>query len=127
MKLAGQTLADLRRYRNTRLYRPLARTLRVYNRSIVEGLHERGFTDFSPAFPQILSNLDTQGTRVGVLATRAGMTRQGAGQLLVEIERAGYVERKPAPDDARATVVHFTPRGRRLLATIFELVDEIEA
>ena len=43
-----------------------------------------------------------------------------------EIERCGYVERRPAPDDARATVVHFTPRGRRLLATVFSLVEEQE-
>jgi aspartate kinase len=54
----------LRQYRNTRLYRPLARTLRVYNRRLVEGLHARGFTDFSPGFPPLLSNLDVEGTRI---------------------------------------------------------------
>ena len=63
---------------------------------------------------------------VGVLAARAGVTRQAAGQLIAEIERCGYVERRAAKDDARATVVRFTPRGRRLLATVFELVEEIE-
>lgn len=118
--------ARLRQYRNTRLYRPLARILRVYNRRIVEGLHARGFTDFSPAFPALLSNLDVEGTRIGVLARRAGVTRQGAGQLLREIERCGYVDRQAASDDARATIVRFTARGRRLLTAVFDLVDEIE-
>jgi DNA-binding MarR family transcriptional regulator len=118
---------ELRRYRNSKLYRPLARTLRVYNRRMVDELHARGFPDFSPAFPQLLSNLDTEGTRIGVLAARAGVTRQAAGQLVDEIERCGYVRRRPAVDDARATVVSFTPRGRRLLATIFALVEEIES
>jgi DNA-binding MarR family transcriptional regulator len=117
----------LREYRNSRLYRPLARILRVYNRRLVDGLHARGFRDFSPAFPPLLSNLDVEGTRIGILATRAGVTRQGAGQLLREIERCGYVERRAAADDARATVVRFTARGRRLLATVFDLVDEIES
>lgn len=117
----------LRDYRNSRLYRPLARTLRVYNRRIVGGLHARGFTDFSPAFPPLLSNLDVEGTRIGVLARRAGVTRQAAGQLLREIEKCGYVDRRQAVDDTRATVVRFTPRGRRLLAAVFELVMEIEA
>ncbi len=116
-----------RHYRNTRLYRPLARILRVYNRRLVEGLHARGFMDFSPSFPQLLSNLDVEGTRIGLLAQRAGVTRQAAGQLLREIERCGYVDRRAAPDDARATVVRFTARGRRLLATVFDLVDEIES
>ena len=118
--------AKLREYRNTRLYRPLARTLRVYNRRMVDGLHARGFTDFSPGFPSLLSNLDVEGTRIGVLAKRAGVTRQAAGQLLREIETCGYVERRRAADDARATVVRFTGRGRRLLAAVFELVEEIE-
>jgi DNA-binding MarR family transcriptional regulator len=123
-------LADsvrLRQYRNTRLYRPLSRILRVYNRRLVEGLHARGFTDFSPGFPPLLSNLDVEGTRIGVLASRAGVTRQAAGQLLREIEKCDYIERRAAADDARATVVRFTARGRRLLATVFELVDQIEA
>jgi DNA-binding MarR family transcriptional regulator len=120
-------LDQLRRMRNTKLYRPLARTLRVYNRRLVSALHARGFDDFAPSFPQILSNLDTEGTRVGVLATRAGVSRQAAGQLLAEIERCGYVDRKPAHDDARAIVIQFTARGRRLLDTIFALVEEEEA
>src|SRR4029078_8072605 len=93
----GATLDELRRYRNSRLYRSLTRTLRVYNRWLVARLHERGFEEFSPACPQILSNLDTEGTRVGVLAARAGVTRQAAGQLLREIERCGYVDRQAHP------------------------------
>ena len=116
----------LRRHRNTKLYRSLTRTLRVYNRLLVTGLRERGFTDFSPAFPALLSNLDMDGTRIGVLAMRAGVSRQAAGQLLREIERCGYAERRTAADDARATTVHFTPRGRRMLATVLALVEEIE-
>jgi DNA-binding MarR family transcriptional regulator len=119
-------LKALRHYRNSRLYRSLTRTLRVYNRLLLERLHARGFTDFAPSFPTLLSNLDTRGTRIGVLAMRGGVTRQAAGQLLKEIERCGYVELRTARDDARATTVHFTARGRRLLATVFELVEEIE-
>ncbi|MEO8180923.1 MAG: MarR family transcriptional regulator [Deltaproteobacteria bacterium] len=122
----GNRSTELREYRNTRLYRSLARILREYNRRLVVELRARGFADFSPAFPQILSNLDTEGTRIGVLAQRAGVTRQAAGKLLIEIERAGYVERLPDAEDARATLVLFTPRGRRLLGTVIELVEAIE-
>jgi DNA-binding MarR family transcriptional regulator len=118
---------DVRRYRNSKMYRALTRTLRVYNKRLVTALHEQGFEDFSPAFPQILSNLDTEGTRINVLAVRAGVTRQAAGQLVAEIERCGYVERHDAPEDARATVVRFTARGRKLLATVLALVEKEEA
>ena len=123
MRRIPNDIRALRQYRNSRLYRSLTRTLRVYNRLLLERLHDRGFTDFAPSFPALLSNLDTRGTRIGVLAMRGGVSRQAAGQLLREIARCGYVELRAARDDARATTVHFTARGRRLLATVFELVD----
>jgi DNA-binding MarR family transcriptional regulator len=126
MKPLAKDIVALRQYRNSRLYRSLTRTLRVYNRLLLERLHARGFTDFAQSFPALLSNLDTKGSRIGVLAMRAGVSRQAAGQLLKEIERCGYVRLRTARDDARATTVHFTARGRRLLATVFELVEEIE-
>jgi DNA-binding MarR family transcriptional regulator len=89
-------------------------------------LRAAGFEDFSPAFPSLLSNLDTEGTRIGILAARAGVTRQAAGQLLREIQGCGYVEMRSIPHDARATLVRFTSRGRKLLSTVLELVEEIE-
>jgi len=119
--------ARLRQLRNTKLYRSLMRTFRVYNRRLVEQLKARGFSDFSPAFPQILSNLDTEGTRIGVLAARAGVTRQAAGQLVTEIERCGYVRREASAADGRATLVRFTVRGKRLLVSVLELIEQIES
>lgn len=127
MSLQSKRAKGLRKSPNTKLYRSLTRTLRVYNRRLVERLQARGFDDFSPAFPSLLSNLDADGTRIGILAGRAGVTRQAAGQLLREIERCGYVKRWDSPTDARATVIAFTPRGKRLLATVLELVEQIEA
>jgi DNA-binding MarR family transcriptional regulator len=126
MAMAAASAQQIRAHRNSRLYRSLTRTLREYNRRLIAGLHRRGFTDFQPSFPPLLSNLDTEGTRIGVLAMRAGVTRQAAGQLLKAIEACGYVETRDVPHDGRATTVHFTQRGRRLLATVFELVEEIE-
>ena len=95
-----------------------------------EPTHREAYTRLRKAQvenPQILSNLDLQGTRIGILAERGGVTRQAAGQLVNEIERCGYVQRKQAPEDARATVVQFTPKGRRLIAAILELAAETEA
>jgi hypothetical protein len=71
--------------------------------------------------PRSMKRTSARSSVANVLAMR-----QAAGQLLKEIERCGYVELRTARDDARATTVHFTARGRRLLATVFELVEEIE-
>lgn len=126
MKTRTLATTELRHYRNSRLYRSLTRTLRAYNRRLVAAVQERGFPEFSPAFPQLLSNLDTEGTTIGVLAARAGITRQAAGQLAAQIERCGYIERVPSPRDARATIVRFTALGRSLLACVLDVVEEIE-
>jgi DNA-binding MarR family transcriptional regulator len=117
---------ELRAYRNRKLYRSLVRITRVYNRFLIDGLRARGFADFSPAYPALLANLDTEGTRIGVLAMRAGVTRQAAGQLLAEIEATGYATTSPDPDDGRATIAMFTPKGRRMLANVADLVEEFE-
>ena len=116
----------LRAYRNSRLYRSFGRILRVYNRRLVGELHARGFDDFTPAFPALLSNLDTEGSHIGALAVRAGVTRQAASQMLREIERCGYAELEDSPHDTRARRVRFTSRGRKLLDTVLELVDRID-
>jgi DNA-binding MarR family transcriptional regulator len=117
--------AELRAYRNSRLYRSLIRVLRVYNRFLVEEVQARGF-ELQPSFPSLLANLDLEGSRIGVLAMRAGVTRQAAGQLLVEIEAAGFVSLTPDPDDGRATLVQFTPKGRKLFAAVIQVVEEFD-
>jgi DNA-binding MarR family transcriptional regulator len=45
-----------------------------------------------------------------VLLTRSGVTR-----LVQGLERAGLVERIPAPDDRRGSLVHITAAGRDVL------------
>jgi DNA-binding MarR family transcriptional regulator len=122
-----KTSDRVRRFRNESLYRSLTRTLRVYDKRMLDGIRAQGFADFSSAFPQILSNLDLGGTRIGVLASRAGVTRQAVGQLVDDIERCGYVQRKPSQEDARATLVVLTKKGQRLMDTILGLARDVEA
>ncbi|MGW7684409.1 MarR family winged helix-turn-helix transcriptional regulator [Kribbella sp. NPDC054772] len=50
------------------------------------------------------------------LAERLEITKQGASQIVDDMERRGYVERRPDPSDARARLLHLTDRGRDALA-----------
>ena len=71
--------------------------------------------------------LDDEGTRVSVLAERAQMTKQSMAELVVHLERHGYVERVPDPADRRAKLVRATSRGREVYAIARALVEEITA
>lgn len=47
------------------------------------------------------------------LGRQLGMSKQAMTELLVKMEKAGYVERTPAPENKRAMVVRLLPPGRQ--------------
>ena len=49
------------------------------------------------------------------------------GELVAHLERNGYVERVPDPDDRRAKLVRSTARGSELYAIARRFVAEVEA
>jgi len=57
---------------------------------------------------------------IGALAERLGVTQQAASKSVADLERRGYVERTPDPDDARARLVGLTERGRAVIAAARE-------
>lgn len=63
------------------------------------------------AHVHITRHLDVVGTRPGVLAERAGMSKQAMGDLIAQCEAWGLVTRTADPHDARARVVRFTADG----------------
>jgi DNA-binding MarR family transcriptional regulator len=109
----------------------LAILLREPFRAMTDRLHRRlaesGHPQVRAAHGAVLQFLDDAGTRVGVLAERAGMTKQSMAELVGHLEAHGYVERVPDPDDGRARLVRATERGREVFAIARELVAEVEA
>src|SRR4051794_13685007 len=59
---------------------------------------------------------DRPGT-VSELAGRLGISKQGAAQIVDDMERRGLVVRRPDPDDRRARLVSLTEEGDRALRT----------
>lgn len=59
----------------------------------------------------LLPHIDLDGTRIGDLADRLGVSKQAVSELVDDLEAAGVVVRGPDPDDARARRVSFTPFG----------------
>ena len=54
------------------------------------------------------------------------MTRQAMNYLLGEMERLGYLKRKPDPQDHRSKRVRLTRRGDAAGQTIRQIVGQIE-
>ncbi|WP_083840839.1 MarR family winged helix-turn-helix transcriptional regulator [Saccharomonospora marina] len=60
------------------------------------------------------------------LGEHLGVTKQAAVQLVDELDRRGYVERRPHPHDRRSRLVALTPRGWQCIHRVVEAWTEIE-
>ncbi|WP_406328832.1 MarR family winged helix-turn-helix transcriptional regulator [Streptomyces sp. NBC_00203] len=78
---------------------------------IHDGVVARGFEGVRPAHGFAFTRLAPDGATVTDLAGHLGVTKQAASQLVEELVRKGYVERRPYPDDARARLIVLTELG----------------
>jgi DNA-binding MarR family transcriptional regulator len=98
-----------------------------FERWLFDGYRQRGEEGLRPKHGAVIANIDPTGTRPSVLADRAGITRAAMGELIDELEAAGYVERIPDPVDRRAKLIKPTAKtlARQQLAR--QVNTEIEA
>jgi len=89
-------------------------------------LHENGCADFDAAYLPVFGYPGPQGARPSDLAARLGMSKQALNYLLGSLERAGYLERQPHPDDSRSRRIALTPRGLSAVKVIRDAVAELE-
>lgn len=61
-----------------------------------------------------LERLGDRGLRPVELERAVLLPQYGLSRLLDRIERDGYVQRRPCPDDRRGQIIVITPKGRAL-------------
>src|SRR5579862_4022953 len=95
-------------------------------RRIIKGLNAAGFEDLHVPHMAVLQYPGPDGMRPGVLAERAGMSKQAVNQLLRSLERLGYIVRSDAPDEGRARIIRLTKRGRAAYTKVHAILHDIE-
>lgn len=95
-------------------------------RRMLERLHEQGFDDLDAAHMNVFQYPGPQGAKPSELASRLRVSKQALNYLLGELERLGYLERRPDPDDLRAKRVALTRRGASAIEVIRAAVAELE-
>jgi len=98
----------------------------VIQRRIIKELNAAGFEELVVPHMAVLQFPGPEGIRPGMLAERAGMSKQAMNQLLRSLENAGYIVRSNAPDEGRARVVRLTKRGHAAYAKTYEILRVIE-
>jgi DNA-binding MarR family transcriptional regulator len=82
-----------------------------YSQEIEAALREAGFDDVRPTAGNVFPFVPPEGITVSALAERARVRKQTMTQAVEQLERAGYVERRPNPRDRRSRLVFLTERG----------------
>jgi DNA-binding MarR family transcriptional regulator len=100
---------------------------RAMEAGVLEDLAAAGFDDVTAAQGRVFARIDPDGTRLTNLAERAMITKQTAGFLVDQLERAGYVRRVPDPRDARARLVQIAERGQAAVAVARQTEAKVEA
>src|SRR4051812_26055499 len=100
---------------------------RAMETRVFAALAAAGFDDFTPAQARVMQRIGPAGTRLTELAEAAQVTKQTAGFLVDQLERAGYVRRTPDPSDARARLVRIAERGRAAQPVAAAAVAEVES
>lgn len=82
-----------------------------YAQSVDAALREAGFDDIRPGAANVFPFVPQEGITVSRLAELARVRKQSMAQAVDQLERTGYVERRPNPRDHRSRLVFLTDRG----------------
>lgn len=82
-----------------------------YSQAIDAALREAGFGDIRPSAGNVFPFMRPEGITVAELAELAHVRKQTMAQAVDQLERTGYVERRPNPRDRRSRLVFLTDRG----------------
>lgn len=80
---------------------------------VFERLSAAGFDDLRPVHRPILRDMLTSNLRPSELASRLGLSKQAANDIVRELEAKGYITLGPDPTDGRAKRIVATRRGKR--------------
>jgi DNA-binding MarR family transcriptional regulator len=82
-----------------------------YANDVHAALSAAGFGDIRAPHANVFPFVPAEGIRVSELARLARVRKQTTAQAVEQLERMGYVERRPDPHDRRARLVFLTERG----------------
>src|SRR3954447_12517669 len=97
----------------------------VFEREMYPRVNAAGYGDLRPGHGCVFGTISRGGDRLTVLAERANLTKQAVGEVVSELERAGYVERVPDSSDGRAKIIRLTKRGEAAWTLGHSYLDDV--
>jgi DNA-binding MarR family transcriptional regulator len=118
---------DLEQAKRASVAQLLFRCARLLNERALERVAEKRGVRVRASHTSLFPHIELAGTRQTELARKLGVSKQAVHELVSELESMGVVQRSADPDDRRATLVRFTPRGRKALLDGLSIAKDLEA
>lgn len=104
----------------------LAKATQRWNELLAERFAEAGFAEVRAAYGSVLVPLfEEDGLRIGELGRRARLSKQAMTEMIRRLERDGLVERRPDPQDGRASLIFLTARSRAFQPVAERVLGEL--
>ena len=105
----------------------LMRLLQQHYAHLVDAaLRDAGFGDIRPGDAKVFPFVPPKGITVGQIAVLAGVRKQTMAEAVDQLVRAGYLERRPNPHDARSRLIFLTDRGKAARPIAAAAGDRVE-
>jgi DNA-binding MarR family transcriptional regulator len=95
--------------------------------AVEAALSDAGFDGIRPPHANVFTFTPPEGIQVSALTRLAHVRKQTMAQAVEELERLGYIERRPDPADRRAQLVFLTPRGQSVRPVAIAAGRRVEA
>lgn len=97
-----------------------------FSSAVDAALGEAGFGDIRPHHANVFTFVPPEGIQMSELTLKAGVRKQSMAQALEELEKLGYIERRPHPSDKRARLIFLTARGRKIRPLAMAAGQQVE-
>jgi DNA-binding MarR family transcriptional regulator len=92
----------------------------------VANLDAAGYTELRPAHGLVFQALQRRPMTSTELATVLGVTKQAAGQMIIDLEAKGYLRREDHPEGGRRRLIMLTPKAAEHMRVAGQLLHELE-
>jgi DNA-binding MarR family transcriptional regulator len=97
-----------------------------YSQDIEASLRDAGFGDLRPPHSNVFPFVPADGITVSELAELARVRKQSMAEAVDQLERMGYVERRPNRHDRRSRLVFLTERGESVKPVTHATAERVE-
>jgi DNA-binding MarR family transcriptional regulator len=105
----------------------LVQTTRHFQAELYRRLADAGLEGLRVPHTHVSAYIDAHGSRLSDLARKARMTVPAMLELVDDLERLGYAERRPDASDRRAKLIVMTDKGWGAMRAGHRIIAELEA